>query len=271
MKIALALGGGAGLGWTHIGVLRALQESGIEIGAIAGTSIGAIAAASYASDRLHHLEELALGTNFRSVLRYLDPHFKRGAVMGARGIEKQLQTHFGGLSFEDLPIPIAAVAACLRTGDTVVLKSGLIIPAVRASMSLPGLFKPVELDGMLLADGGAAMPVPVRAARELAPGLPVLSVNLQDDFLSRAVMAGLHREDGKDPNSLAVIRTYIGLSLRNLGRYSLQIDPPDYALSPPVGHVDMQNFTRGEELIAIGRAETLAIIPKMLADHVGDA
>ena len=264
-KISLALGGGAGLGWTHIGVLRAIDESPLEIAAIAGTSIGAITGASYAVGKLDYLEDMARNVNFRNMLRFMDPHFKRGAVMGARNIEKELGAEFGELDFEDLPFPIAAVAADLRTGDTIVMKSGKLVPAIRASMSLPGIFKPVEHDGRLLVDGGAALPVPVSPARELAPDALCLSVNLQDDFINRAIAAGIAENVGKEPNSLAIVKASVGLSLRNLGRYSLALDPPDFAMSPPVGHIDIQNFTRADELIAIGRRETEKIIPQILA------
>ncbi|MEH6714160.1 patatin-like phospholipase family protein [Parasphingorhabdus flavimaris] len=264
-KISLALGGGAGLGWTHIGVLRAIDESPLEIAAIAGTSIGAITGASYAVGKLDYLEDMARNVNFRNMLRFMDPHFKRGAVMGARNIEKELGVEFGELDFEDLPFPIAAVAADLRTGDTIVMKAGKLVPAIRASMSLPGIFKPVEHDGRLLVDGGAALPVPVSPARELAPDALCLSVNLQDDFINRAIAAGIAENVGKEPNSLAIVKASVGLSLRNLGRYSLALDPPDFAMSPPVGHIDIQNFTRADELIAIGRRETEKIIPQILA------
>jgi len=264
MKISLALGGGAGLGWTHIGVLRAIDESPLEIAAISGTSIGAIAGASYAAGKLDYLEETARTANFRTLLRFMDPHFKRGAVMGARTIEKELDAQLGDLGFEDLEIPVAAVAADLRTGDTIIMQTGRLVPAIRASMSLPGIFRPVEYDGRLLVDGGAALPVPVSPARQLAPDALCLSVNLQDDFTNRAEVAGIAETGGKHPNSISIVRASVGLSLRNLGRYSLALDPPDFALSPPVGHIDMQNFTRAEELIEIGHRETQAIIPEIL-------
>ena len=264
-KISLALGGGAGLGWTHIGVLRAIDESPLEIAAIAGTSIGAITGASYAVGKLDYLEDMARNVNFRNMLRFMDPHFKRGAVMGARNIEKELETEFGHLNFEDLPFPVAAVAADLRTGDTIVMKSGKLVPAIRASMSLPGIFKPVQYEGRLLVDGGAALPVPVSPVRELAPEALCLSVNLQDDFINRSIAAGIAVSNGKEPNSLAIVKASVGLSLRNLGRYSLALDPPDFAMSPPVGHIDIQNFTRADELIAIGRRETEKVIPQILA------
>ena len=264
-KISLALGGGAGLGWTHIGVLRAIDESPLEIAAIAGTSMGAIVGASYAVGKLDYIEDMARNVNFRNMLRFMDPHFKRGAVMGARNIEKEMGIEFGDIDFEDLPFPVAAVAADLRTGDTIIMKSGKLVPAIRASMSLPGIFKPVEHEGRMLVDGGAALPVPVSPVRELAPEALCLSVNLQDDFINRAIAAGIAVNNGKEPNSLAIVKASVGLSLRNLGRYSLALDPPDFAMSPPVGHIDIQNFTRAEELIAIGRRETEKVIPRILA------
>jgi NTE family protein len=270
-KISLALGGGAGLGWTHIGVLRAIEASPIEIAAISGTSIGAIAGASFAAGKLDYLEETARTANFRNMIRFMDPHFKRGAVMGARTIEKELEKELGHLTFEDLPFPIAAVAADLKTGDTIIMKSGKLVPAIRASMSLPGIFKQVEFEGRMLVDGGTALPVPVSPVRELAPDALCISVNLQDDFVNRARMSGIDRADGKEPNSIAVVRASVGLSLRNLGRYSLALDPPDFAMSPPVGHIDMQNFTKADELIEIGRRETEAIIPEILGRLKGTA
>jgi len=264
MKLALALGGGAGLGWTHIGVLRAFEETQIEIAAIAGTSIGAVVGASFAAGKLDFLEETARTANFRNIIRFLDPNFKRGAVMGGKAIEKAMDEQLGGLSFDDLPIPVATIAADLRSGETIIMKTGALVPAIRASMSLPGIFQPVEFEGRLLVDGGVALPVPVSAARKLAPDTPILSVNLQDDFVNRSEMERIKPEGDKDLNSLSIIKASIGLSLRNLGRYSLALDPPDFALSPPVGHIDMQNMTRAEELIDIGRREADAIIPQIL-------
>ena len=272
MKISLALGGGAALGWAHIGVLRAIDASPLGVAAIAGTSIGAIAAASYAAGKLDYLEETARSASYRTIIRFLDPHLGRGSMMRGRTIERELEDQLGDIDFADLPIPVATVAADLRTGDTVVMKGGRLVPAVRASMSLPGIFKPVEHDGRLLVDGGVALPVPVAPARELAPDHPCLSINLQDDFLNRALASGVDVGMGgvaKPANSIGIVRASVGLSLRNLGRYSLALDPPDFALSLKVGHIDMQNFMHADELIEIGFRETNAVIPKILA-HLRD-
>jgi len=255
-KISLALGGGAGLGWTHIGVLRALDEANIEITAISGTSIGAVAAAAYATDNLDNLEALARGTNFRTMLRFMDPSFGRGGIIGARTIEKELTQYFGDICFEDIQLPISAVAADLGTGEAIICKNGAIIPAIRASISLPGVFKPIDIGGRLLADGGAVMPVPVTAARELAPDVPCVGVNLQGDYINRAHNVGVGDNRSKDPNSLTVVKAYVSLSLRNLSKALLREDPPNILITPKIGAYDMQNFTFADELIAIGYETT---------------
>lgn len=255
-KISLALGGGAGLGWTHIGVLRELDDADIDIVAISGTSIGAVAAAAYAANSLDEFEELARGTNYRTMLRFMDPSFGRGGIIGARTIEKELGLYFGGKSFEDMPIPISTVSANLCTGEAVISTKGPLIPAIRASISLPGIFKPVEIDGQLLADGGAVMPVPVRAARELAPDIPCIGVNLQGDYARRADNVGVGEKRIKDPNSMTIVKTYVSLSLRSLSKSLLAQDPPDVLITPAIGEFDMQNFTRADDLIRIGREAT---------------
>lgn len=263
-KISLALGGGAGLGWTHIGVLRALDDAHIEIAAISGTSIGAVAAAAYATNQLDNFEELARGTNFRKMLRFMDPSFSRGGIIGARTIEKELKQYFGDLCFEDLSMPISTVSADLATGDAVISNSGSIITAIRASISLPGIFKPVCIDGKMLADGGAVMPVPVKAARELAPELPCIGVNLQGDYTNRAQMMGMGYDQQKTPASMAVVRTYVSLSLRNLSKALLLQDPPNILVTPKIGAYDMQNFTCADDLIQIGRDSIAQALPDII-------
>lgn len=264
MKVTLALGGGAGLGWAHIGLLRALEEKGVEVAAIAGTSIGAITGACFGAGKLDILEEIALSANLRTILRYIDPHVRRGAWIGGKQIESQLEEHLGGLTFEDLSLPLAAIASDLVTGETVIIRSGPLVPAIRASMSLPGIFKPVLAEGRMLVDGGTSLPVPVGPARALAPDLPCIAVSLQSDYLARARATGIASE-GRHPTSLSVVKAAVGLSLSNLARYSLALDPPDMLMALPVGHIEIQNFTRAEELISIGRAETEARWPEIEA------
>lgn len=253
MEIALALGGGAALGWAHIGVLRALMRHGVHVGAVAGTSIGALAAVCAAADRLDVLETIARSANMRTILRYLDPHMRKGAVLGGRAIARQLETHLGRMRMEELHIPCAVVAADLVSGREVSITHGLVTQAVRASMALPGIFQPVLMDGMALVDGGVIAPVPVAAARALGD-LPVVAINLQNDYARRAVAVGLRMDPKPALTTISVTRAAMGLLLSRLARQSLTLDPPDLELALPVGHIDVRHFTRAAELIDIGAA-----------------
>jgi len=265
MSIAVALGGGAALGWAHVGVLRALQEEGIAVGAAAGTSIGALAAVCFAAGKLDPLERIARSTNWLRVLSYLDFHFRPGAVLGGRGIMRDLGVHLGDLQFQELWIPAAAVATDLVTGQPVIIDRGPVNPAIMASIAIPGLFRPVQYDGHFLVDGGVVMPVPVAAARRIAPRLPVLSVNLQGDYHGRRVAAAIRARPRGSHNSMAVVRASTMLLMAELARHSLALDPPDLALTLPVGHVEIHDFTRADELIAIGRRSVHAHIEDIRA------
>jgi len=257
MAIAVALGGGAALGWAHIGVLRELREQGIEIGAAAGTSIGALAAISFAAGKLDPLERIARSTNWLRVLSYLDIHFRPGAMLGGRGILRDLELHLGRLQFQELWIPSAAVAADLVTGRPVIIDRGPVNPAIMASIAIPGLFRPVQYDGHFMVDGGVVMPVPVAAARKIAPGLPVLSVNLQGDYHGRRVATAIRSRPNRNHPSMSVVRASTMLLMSELARHTLALDPPDLGLTLPVGHIEIHDFTRADELIAIGRRSVI--------------
>ncbi|WP_340314769.1 patatin-like phospholipase family protein [Rhizorhabdus argentea] len=265
MGIAVALGGGAALGWAHIGVLRELKDQGIAVRAAAGTSIGALAAVCFAAGKLDALERIARSTNWLRVLSYLDLHMRPGAMLGGRGILRDLELHLGRLQFQELWIPSAAVATDLVTGKPLIIDRGPVNPAIMASIAIPGLFRPVQYDGHVLVDGGVVMPVPVAAARKIAPSLPVLSVNLQGDYHGRRVTAAIRAQPKRSHPSLAVVRASTMLLMAELARHSLALDPPDLGLTLPVGHVEIHDFTRADELIAIGRRSVVEQIEEIRA------
>ena len=255
--IALALGGGAARGWAHIGALHALQDEGIEIAAIAGTSIGALAALSFAAGRLDVLEAIALGATHRHVLAYLDPHLGRGAWLGGRRIARELEQHIGPILLEDLPIPISLVAADLKTGEEVRLTSGPAVTAVQASIGLPGIFRPIERDGRLLIDGGMVSNLPVGAARVLADSRPVVAIDLMGDY------AGYVRASAPDghPSALGTVRSAFLMMTIQQTRQAVALDPPDVLITIPAGHISTGAFTRAVELIRLGREAVTAALP----------
>jgi len=255
--VALALGGGAARGWAHIGALHALREEGIEVAAVAGTSIGALAALSFAADRLDILEAIALGATHRHVLAYLDPHLGRGAWLGGRRIARELEQHIGAIQLEDLPIPVALIAADLMTGEEVRLTSGPAVTAAQASIGLPGIFRPIERDGRLLIDGGMVSNLPVGAARVLAGGRPVVAIDLMGDY------AGYIRASSPDghPSALGTVRSAFLMMTVQQTRQAVALDPPDVLVTIPAGHISTSAFTRAVELIRIGREAVVAALP----------
>lgn len=198
-RVGLVLSGGGARGLAHIGVIRALEEQNIKIDAIAGTSMGAIVGALYASGRSpDEMEAIALSMDWSQALADLPPRdrmsFRRkqdsrenllkaqatfdnavislpkGVVQG-QNLQVILQDQFLHVSditdFDALPIRFRAVAGDLVTGEAVVFESGSLATAVRASMSIPGLFAPVEMDGRILVDGGIANNLPVDVVKKM--------------------------------------------------------------------------------------------------------
>lgn len=258
--IALALSGGAALGWAHIGALRVLAEENVPIGAVAGASIGALAALCLAAGRLDALEEIATGATHRRILTYLDLTFQRGAMLGGRRIARELAVHFGDTMLETLPIPIAIVTSDLDTADEVRITHGPAIPAVRASMALPGLFEPVTIDGRVLIDGGVIANLPVGAARIIAPDLPVVAVDLMGDYEG-------HVGDlrGGVRSAFATVRSAFLMMAVQQTRASIALDRPEVLVQPAIGHLGTAAFSRASELMALGREAMIAALPQIHA------
>ncbi len=183
-KVGLALGSGSTRGWSHIGVIRALAEAGVTVDYIAGTSIGALVAAVYASGMIDSLEDAVYQFSRKHVFSFRDLILPKSGLIDGVRIANFIQQYVLDEPIEKLPVPLAVIATDLYTGEEVILKEGNIIEAVRASISLPGIFKPVRKDNYLLVDGGLVNPVPVRTVREMGADF-VIAVDLNCDIVQR--------------------------------------------------------------------------------------
>ncbi|SHO53196.1 patatin-like phospholipase family protein [Desulfopila aestuarii] len=184
-KLGLALGCGASRGWAHIGIIEALDDANIPIDIIAGCSVGAYIGAIYASGGLNSLKEFLFRMNGKKIFSYFDVAFSRSGILnGTKRVTELFSMHTTIKNFEDLRIPLAMVATDLERGEKVVLKSGNIINALRATMSYPGLFAPVQINGCWLVDGGIVDPVPVGVARAMGADI-VIAVDLNTRIVSR--------------------------------------------------------------------------------------
>ena len=247
-SVGLALGCGASRGWAHIGVIEALEEARVPIDFIAGCSVGAYIGALYASRSLGSLKEFLLRMDGKSIFSYFDVVFPRsGLLNGSKRVHELFSMHTDARTFEELDIPMMMVATDLERGKKVVLNSGNIIEALRASMSYPGLFAPVRVKDRWLVDGGLVDPVPVGMTRAMGAGV-VIAVDLNNKIVSRAkqsaasadsvepdeISSGVPLPDADDRNELvkkmAEYYENIETSLRDktsvfLGREA--VTPPD--------------------------------------------
>ena len=271
--IALALGGGAARGWAHIGVLRALDEAGIEVDMIAGTSIGALVGGCYLAGKLDELEEFARSLNKRRIFRLLDLNLGGNGLLGGLKLTAKMKEHLNGLTFADLAKPFVCVSAEIRTGHEIWLSSGSLITAMRASYALPGVFEPVVSNGRVLVDGALVNPVPVSVCRAYEQRR-VVAVNLHYDLFGRAAVIR-HRADSAENETELVIDngpsergSKLGITgvmveafniiQDRIARARMAGDPPDLSLQPKLGHIGLTEFNRADEAIRLGYEITIA-------------
>ena len=178
-RVILALGGGAARGMAHIGVCHVLEELGIEVAGVAGTSIGSAVGGVIAANKLAPYEEEMRQMTKKGVFSLLDPVVPRSGLFAGTRITDLMRDILGETRIEDCEIPYIAVAATLKGGEEVWISEGDLVDAMRASSSIPGVFTPIHRDGRWLIDGGVSSPVPFAAASSLGD-LPVIAVDVND-------------------------------------------------------------------------------------------
>jgi len=251
-KTGLALGGGAARGLAHIGVLNVLEQEGIPIAVIAGTSVGAIIGALYAGSKNAHLiKERAIELSNRRLARFIDPALPRTGFIRGEKFNELLASFLGANTrFSDLQMPFACTATDIDTGEAVVLDRGPVIEAVRASMSLPGIFTVAKWGGRYLVDGGLANPVAVNLAQKMGADF-VIAVNVIPGVLKRShKSAEDSRKRDREPNILHVLIQSIHIGTYSLVRSSLE--DADIVIEPDVAYIGAAEFHRARECIEQG-------------------
>jgi NTE family protein len=246
--VALALGGGFARGYAHLGVLQVFEEHKIPISCLAGSSIGSILAAAYASGAtLECIVEKCREVRFRDFARWRVSRF--GLASNER-LGALVQRFFDSRLFEDLSIPTAIVASDLGTGDPVVFTQGSLSDAIRASCAFPGLFEPVQIGTRHLADGGLVAPVPTRAARELGAQIVV------------GVSVGLHDgERGAPQNIFQVVSRAVSAAQKN--QLEAWERHANLVLRPSVQGLAWNDFERIDESMEAGAAAARSALPQI--------
>ncbi|MFH1392874.1 MAG: patatin-like phospholipase family protein [Patescibacteria group bacterium] len=248
--VGLALGGGAAKGIAHIGVIKALEKAGIGIDYISGTSMGALVGGYYAATRdIRGLETLMFNIRKKNTFSLSDIIKKRsGAFFREDNIAEQLKGELGNIKIEDCQIPFVAVATDVKNGDEVRLKSGNLVDAIRASIAIPIIFSPVEVDGKLLMDGGLVNPVPADAVKELGAEF-VVAVDVSSRWLEQ-------------PKEMFNIKDMYSFIMQSLSVLEYQLaknvlkESADIVIKPPVFHQEWFEFNNSAKLVETGESET---------------
>jgi len=246
--IALALGGGFARGFAHLGVLRVLEQHRIPISCIAGTSVGSILGAAYASGApLARIVATCRTLRLRDIARW---RVSRLGFASNHRLGDLIERVFEARQFEELQIPMAVVATDLNSGEPVVLSHGDLIDAIRASCAFPGLFEPVEIGTRCLADGGLVAPVPTRAARDLGAEFVLgVSVGLQDGYR------------GTPSNIFQVVSRAVSAAQKH--QIGVWEQYADLVLRPDVQSLAWDDFDRADEAIEAGATAARSALPRI--------
>jgi NTE family protein len=287
-RIGLALGGGVARGWAHIGVIEALASAGIIPDIVVGTSIGAVCGGCSVAGKLDELKVFACSLTRRKVFGFLDFNLAGSGLISGDKLGERLKEHFNGTRIEDLSRRFVAVATEIGTGHEVWLQRGNLVQAMRASYALPGIFRPIQLDGRWLFDGAIVNPIPVSVCRALGANI-VIAVNLNQDSCSRGAVVPNHKADNAEtaepaaaeerpattgagalallhrqffgrgtdaPGISAVMMDAFNITQDRIARSRLAGDPPDFTIAPRLSSFGVFDFHRADELIEAGRVAT---------------
>ncbi len=289
--IAFALGGGAAKGWAHLGILTFLDEAGIKPDLICGTSMGSVAGGCYAANKLDKLKEFAFSMTKRRMFSFMDVRIGGGIIKGGH-LVAELDKYLGGIDFKDLKIPFVAIATELATGHEIWLRDGQIIPAIRASFAMPGVFSPIDIDGRWLTDGALVNPIPVSVCRAFGARIVIAFGLTSAVYLAKShgkngddnptaqsptnpipkdavklianVRSGILKVKTPEPNIGNVTMASFNIMQDRIARTRLAGDPPDAIITPNVENIGTFEFHRAEELYNLGYDAAKQALPSIL-------
>ncbi|NQT94422.1 MAG: patatin-like phospholipase family protein [Lentisphaerae bacterium] len=254
-KIGLALGGGGAKGLAHIPIMEVLDELGVRPYRIAGTSIGAVVGALYASGRTaSQIREgvrrmvISRGDSFKAALRkkdvlkwfeFLDVEFSGRALFKGDKFIQFLYDSMGVAAFEELQIPLRVVATDFWTSEQVVIESGPLLPAVKASMGLPGVFTPVVLNGRTLIDGGGVNPVPYDLLEDCDLRIAVDVMGVMIGAKKRSI-----------PHLFRAVLGTFDIMQHSIMREKMAHDPAEIYVKPEIAGIELLEFFKADEVYA---------------------
>lgn len=279
-NVALALSSGGARGLAHIGAIEELEAQGYRITSIAGCSMGALIGGVYAAGKLSEFREWMKTVDRKKMLELTDFSLSLNHIVKGNRIIEAIMEFVPDMAIEDLPIPYCAVATDWKAGREVVLNKGSLFEAIRASISLPSFYEPVQRDGMILIDGGVINPIPMnRVMRKEADILVGVDVSGHDykaqwekmnkltqmqkhDSSLKAKLLDLIIPDNIEFNYYTLLSRTSSLMIRQNSILMAQLMKPEILVDIQMSRYTTFDFDKSEKLIAIGRQKTMQAINK---------
>ena len=279
-NVALALSSGGARGLAHIGAIEELEAQGYHISSIAGCSMGALIGGVYAAGKLNEFREWMKTIDRKKMLGLIDFSLSLNHIVKGKRIIEAIMEFVPDVNIEDLPIPYCAVATDLKAGKEVLFNKGSLFEAIRASISLPSFYEPVQRDDMILIDGGVINPIPLnrvkRHAGDILVGVDVsghdykaqweemhrlTEMQKQDTSLKTKILDMLI-PDNIGFNYYTVLSRTSSLMIRQNSILMAQLTKPDILVDIQMNRYGTFDFDKSEKLIAIGRKKTAQVIGK---------
>ena len=242
-KVALVLSMGGARGIAHIGVIEELLAHGYEITSIAGTSMGAIVGAMYATGKLEECKQWMYGWDRKKMFYFADVKLNREGMVKGNRFMQELRQIVPDASIESLPLPYTALATDIINECEVVFESGNLFDAIRASISIPMVFHPFKKDGRTLVDGGLLNPLPLRHIRR-TEGDIVIAIDVNAAGEAKPI-------PHLSPYQLLTASSR--MMMQEITRNELRNFPPDILISIPASRFEMMEFYRAKDIMEGGR------------------
>ena len=278
--VALALSSGGARGLAHIGAIEELEANGYSIRSVAGSSMGALIGGVYAAGKIKEFREWMKGVDRKKMLELTDFSLSLNHIVKGTRIIEAIMEFVPDMLIEDLPIPYCAVATDLKAGREVVFNKGSLFKAIRASISLPSFYEPVERDNMILIDGGVVNPIPLnrvkRQAGDILIGIDVsghdylaqwekthrLAERQKNNKSLKAKILDKLIPDNIDFNYYTVLSRSSSLMIRQNSILMAKLMKPDMLVDIQMSRYGGFDYDKSEKLIAIGRQKTALAISK---------
>ena len=279
--VALALSSGGARGLAHIGAIEELESNGYHITSIAGCSMGALIGGVYAAGKLEEFREWMKTIDRKKMLELTDFSFSINHLVKGNRIIEAIMDFVPDIAIEELPIPYCAVATDLKAGREVVIDKGSLFEAIRASISLPSFYEPVQRDDMILIDGGVINPIPLnrvkRNAGDILVGVDVSGHDYKSQWDEMHRLTGWQKNDKSlkakildklipdniEFNYYTVLSRTSSLMIRQNSILMAKLMKPGMLIDIQMNRYGTFDFDKSEKLIAIGRQKTAQVILAM--------